>query len=105
MLQEHFAHASDLRVPTVPPKFERAGETVNAYRIDVLHHAALAHQSHPLRVHRAARPEHGFLSALPRPMRRAAYHFAKDQPVRIERGVPFQWTARLVPKLNPLEKF
>ena len=38
-------------------------------------------------------------------MRRATHHFTKDQPVRIKRGVPFQWATRLVPKLHPLEKF
>ena len=69
MLQKHLAYPRDLRVPTVPPKFERAGETVNADCIDVLHHATLAHQTDPLRIHRSARAEHGLfeLDEIPHP--------------------------------------
>src|SRR5438874_11218552 len=78
MLQKHSAYARDLRVPTVPPKFERAGETVNADCIDVLHHATLAHQTDPLRIHRSARAEHGLFAARSHPMRRAADRFAKN---------------------------
>ena len=78
---------------------------MNADRVDVLHHAAFAHESHPLRVHRAAGAENGFFSALARPVSRAANHFAKNQPVRIKCRIPFQRTARLVPKLHPFEKF
>src|SRR5215208_6817743 len=105
VLQKHFAHPSDLCVPTVPPEFKRAREAVNADCIDVLHYAAFAHQSHPLRVHWAARPKHSFFAALTYPMRRTTDHLTKNQPVRIESGIPLQRTARFVPKLDPLRKF
>ena len=32
-------------------------------------------------------------------------HFAKNQPIRIERDVPFRRAARLVPQLDPLKMF
>src|ERR1051325_3888809 len=38
-------------------------------------------------------------------MRRATDHFAKNQPMRIKRRIPFQRISRFVPKLNPLKKF
>src|SRR5215211_6047507 len=104
VLQKYFAHPRDLSVPTIPPKFKRARKSVDTNCVDVLHHAAFAHESHPLRIHRPARSEHGFFAALPRPMRRAADHFAKDQPMRIERRVPLERAPWLVPKLDPLEK-
>src|SRR3954470_7144560 len=78
VLQKNFADASDLGVPSIPPKFKSPWEPVNADCVDVLHHAALAHQSNPLRIHGSARPEHGLFAALLRPVRRAADHLAKN---------------------------
>src|SRR3982750_1742529 len=57
MLKQNFPDSRDLRIPTVPPKVERAGKTMNADGIDVLHDTAIAHELDPPRVHRTAGAE------------------------------------------------
>src|SRR4051794_26582396 len=104
MLQKHLPDTRDLRVPPIPPKFEGPGIAVNSDGIDILHNAAVAHEPHPLRIHRAARAQHCFLPPLARPVRGAAHHLTKDQPLRIKRRVPFQWILRLIPELDPFEE-
>src|SRR5437868_4485759 len=103
VLQQNVAHPRDLCVPSVPPEFERSREAVNTDGVDMVHDAAFAHEPNPLRVHRAARAEHGFLPALPRPMSGATYHLTENPPVWIERHVPFRGMTRLVPELDPFK--